>query len=375
MNLENSIMKNLFKTKLAMSVLCMALVSTYTMADNYQPLNPGFEGTWDNTTKEPEHWHGFATVNAKGIFAMAKNTDQLVASTTEVHSGTYAAKISANKVFSVIAQGNLTTGRINGSSMSATDANGNYNYMDPAEPDYTMPFCGKPDSMVVWTKFVPEKSTDKASIGCQLIRNMRYQTPTVQWKNNGINVTAADVVIAEAINDNIAAQSAWTRMSMPFVYDNSGDTPSFIMITATTNNTPGKGGAKDVLYVDDFEMIYNSELVSVTVDGNVFDAAPVINTGLYYGDNQVTDIITNAQAGTTECIFDDVTCSATITVKGNDYSVNPSNVHSYTLQFLSIPTGWEDMQNIHEVKRIIRDGRVLIQRDGRTYDILGNLVY
>lgn len=372
-------MKNLFKTKLAMSVLCMALVSTYTMADNYQPLNPGFEGTWNSTTKEPEHWHGFATVNASGALLAAKNTVQLGQSTTDVHSGNSAAKISAKQMkillLTVNAQGNLTTGRINGGSMTPTDANGNYNYMDPAEPDYTMPFCGKPDSMVVWTKFVPEKNTDHASIGCQLIRNMRYQTPTVQWQNNGVNVTATDVVIAEAIDENIAAQSAWTRMSMPFVYDNSGDTPSFIMITATTNNTPGKGSARDVLYVDDFEMIYNSELVSVTVDGNEFDAAPVINTELYYGDNQVTDIVTNAQAATTECTFDDATCSATITVKGNDYSVNPSNVHSYTLQFLSVPTGWEDMQNIHEVKRIIRNGRILILRDGRTYDILGNLVY
>lgn len=362
-----------------MALVCMAFVSNCLMADNYQPLNPGFEGTWNSTTKEPEHWHGFATVNASGMLAIAKNTDQLGQSTTEVHSGNAAAKISAKQIKILIAkinaQGNLTTGRINGGSSTATDANGNYNYMDPNEPDYTMPFSGKPDSMVVWTKFIPEKSTYLASVGCQLIRNMRYQTPTVQWQNNGVNVTATDVVIAEAIDDNIAAQSAWTRMSMPFVYDNSGDTPSFIMITATTNNTPGKGGATDVMYVDDFEMIYNSELTSVTVDGQVFPAASVINTDLYYGDNQITDIITNAQAATTEYQFNDADHTATITVKGNDYSVNPSNVHTYTLQFNAVPTGMDAMQVSGEVKRIIRNGRVLIQRDGITYDVVGNRIY
>ena len=242
-----------------LSALLCASVSLF--ADNEQLQNPGFEGDWDkieisktifSTTYgyEPQHWNGFPTVNASSIYATAKNGDQL-AESSDVRpgsTGSKSAKIIAKTLFSVVANGNITNGRINGASATASDANNNYNYMDASESDdYKCPFSSRPDSMVVWVKFSASSSSSKGNISCYLFNGTRYQTPTESYKNTEIGKAYQDISVC----------SSWTRIAIPFVYNNT-NTPAYALFTATTNTTPGSGSAGDYMMLDDIEMIYNS---------------------------------------------------------------------------------------------------------------------
>ena len=55
---------------------------------------------------------------------------------------------------------------------------------------------------------------------------------------------------------------------MPFTYADNGPEPKAILLTFSTSAIPGGGSDKDILYVDDVELIYNVK-GDVNSDGNV----------------------------------------------------------------------------------------------------------
>ena len=116
-------MKKLF------SILLLGLMAV-TASAQYQVANSNFE-QWESVDggEEPVHWSSFLT--ASGSMASSVKAEQLVKSTDKRpgSTGNYSAKITARSVLGIaIAQGNMTTGQINGGSMTASDANGNYNW-------------------------------------------------------------------------------------------------------------------------------------------------------------------------------------------------------------------------------------------------------
>lgn len=233
-------------------------VFTKTISDyGDQSRNNGFEN-WENDgdAREPINWNSFWT--AGGSFAGQAQTKKIreASAIRPGSSGEKSALIWSNEVMSVVANGNLTTGQIIAGSVSATDASKNFNKTVLNDPNFNTPFTGKPDSMTVWVKYVPVSAEgNKASITATIHDSYEYQDPPGGDKIDEIKShefsTAKRTFGAIANND-------WERLSIPFVRneDNKID-PEYILISFTTNETPGKGSKGDELYIDDILIIYN----------------------------------------------------------------------------------------------------------------------
>ena len=252
-------MKNFF-TLLSMVMLSMtALAGT----DN-QPniLNGGFED-WGVDEKvsaseavEPRYWHSFTS--AYGDYqGLAGNH---CFKSTDAHSGEYCAMVVATKVeiFGIVlavANGTMTTGRL---KAGATDAGDTENHsevdMSKTETDrngdpFYQTLEARPDSVVFWVKFSTGKAGTCANMSAFITDGTYFQAPPDKTYNN---------VVGKAENTNIAACSEWTRISVPFEYEDTNLEPKAIMLTFSTCATPGGGNGDEVLLVDDVELIYKS---------------------------------------------------------------------------------------------------------------------
>ena len=303
----------------------------------YQLENAGFE-SWESVSfssysgEEPLHWNSFLT-GSGGLKGTACKGSQLFP-VTDVRpgtTGTKSAKLTAKKVFiTTYAQGNMTTGQINMGSTTASDAKGNYNATRVNDNAYNQKITGRPDSMVVWLKFYTSNKKYRAKANSILHTSGYYQDP------EGNTLTAT--VIAKAENLSIEPLNTWKRYSIPFSYPSNDRSlrPAYALVSFSTNATPGKGTNDDALYVDDLEYIYNSELKKFTYNGTTIDAPKagetVWFTACQYNTAIVPTFVTNAQGGSVSYSVD-ANNLMTVTVKGDDYSVNASNYHTYYVQF------------------------------------------
>ena len=303
----------------------------------YQLENAGFE-SWESVSfssysgEEPLHWNSFLT-GSGGLKGTACQGSQLFP-VTDVRpgtTGTKSAKLTAKKVFlKIYAQGNMTTGQINMGDMDASKASGNYNATRVDDDAYNQKITGRPDSMVVWLKFYTTKSSYRAKANSILHTSGYYQDPEAN--------TLTATVIAKAVNVDIEPLNKWKRYSIPFSYPSNDRSlrPAYALVSFSTNKTPGKGTDADALYVDDLEYIYNSELKKFTYNGTTIDAPKAGETVWFtacpYDPAIVPTFVTNAQGGSVSYSVD-ANNLMTVTVKGDDYSVNASNYHTYYVQF------------------------------------------
>lgn len=294
----------------------------------FQLRNGSFE-EWETvsagstTGEEPVCWSSFIT--ATGSMASMVRAVQLRKDDTESVDGQYSARLNARSVAGIaMAQGNMTTGCINGGGMSATNANDNYNYTNEAGDEQAMYFTGRPDAMKVWVK---SSCSGNIKIAAFLHEKGYYQDPI-----NG-NVAKQVPVVASAEAAPESNNLTWTEYTVPFVYSSDND-PYYALVSFATSSVPGKGNASDYMFVDNVTMVYNSELDSVAfkdrevvfVDG----AASVL--GDY--DESLLTLTSNGVAATIETAYDEENRVLTICVKGQDYAFNPENIHVYTLTFV-----------------------------------------
>ncbi len=238
----------------------------------YQLPNAGFENFHkEGTVDEPNAWHSFAS--AKGTYA---STVKLLGGThtfisgvvRENAKGTKSVLVEATSVFGIIANGTITTGRMNAGAMSASDkanhAELNMSFTDKdgnGDPFYTL-MNGKPDSLAVWVKFTQGKAVAAhpyATMSAAITNGTYYQDPEDKAYSN---------VLAKAKNNKIESKNgAWQRIVVPFDYVNKSVEGKAILVTLSTNADPGQGSKGDKLYVDDIELVYNSQLRGISVDG------------------------------------------------------------------------------------------------------------
>jgi hypothetical protein len=89
-----------------------------------------------------------------------------------------------------------------------------------------------------------------------------------------------------------------------------------------------------VLEADDVQFVYYSELASLKFDGvNHFSAGKTSYTIKADYDESKLEVSSNGRAAVVEKSYDASSKTLTITIKGDDYSVNNSNVHVYTVKF------------------------------------------
>ena len=292
--------------------------------DAYQLMNNGYE-VWegvafgDTKGDEPVAWSSFLTMT--GTWASTAAANQ-VEKNTASHSGSYSARIYTNTVVGVVAQGNLTTGCINGGSTSASDGANNYNYTNENVEGQAMYFTGRPDAMRVWLK---GNTKETVKISAYLHEKGYYQDPND--KNTGKLVR---LIAKAAGTPNITAD--WAPYTVNFNYA-SENRPYYALISFATCSTPGGGDASDYMYIDDVEMIYNSELAKATYNGEeiVFEDRKGTVDALY--DEEKLALTSNGVAANIETSFDEAEAVLTVTVKGDNISEDPTNQHIYTIQF------------------------------------------
>lgn len=261
-------------------------VSFENVGNHFQMPNSDFE-TWSTANNAPKHWHGFESV--KGMSA-AKSKTKLVSSKNvrPGSKGLTSAVVTSTKVFTVIANGTMTNGRLAAGSMSATNsANHSETNLSSTDVDangdpFATPMYAKPDSVKFWMRFTQAKaqaSYPNAAFNAVITDGTYYQDPEDKTYTNKVAVAApnnADMTVGD-----------WRLVSCPFDYASyaaNGADAKAILLTVSTNATPGKGsysnGVADSVYVDDLELVYAAGIKSISFKGQALDLATIQTTGI-----------------------------------------------------------------------------------------------
>ncbi len=231
-----------------------------------QITNGDFESWTFDGENLPDYFNSFQTADGGYASYGYSSSNRQVKRSTDTRpgsSGRYSCLIWSRQIsflwIKVIAQGNMTTGRIHAGGSSATDAD-NYNYSDRdgsnTKNGFTnpcaMPFTGRPDSLVAWVKFVPngtDSSHPYAKVAAIIHDDCDYRDIYNQTFDQS-------KLVATAANNTIAKTNGWKRISVPFVYTGNSAQPKYILLSAATNAYPGGGHENDQLFIDDIQLIY-----------------------------------------------------------------------------------------------------------------------
>lgn len=301
----------------------MACVTLATGAQGiYQFADPGFEGEWRSSEEPGNGWNSFSS--AGGSMASLGKGDSPKPSKVEGHNSSVAVKLYSKSIWGVKANGNLTTGKINMGNMKPANS-ANYNYTDRSSSDNSLRFAGRPDAVSFYAKFTPGAG-NQARGQFILHDDCDYRDPEIS-DQSGNRVGKASVLI-NACTD-------WTYYEGAFTYDkNSTPEVQYLLGSFTTNPTPG-GSKGDELIIDDIHFIYYSTLRGVLYDPATIDfKEDVYNYTVDAEYNPINFYCAPKGAGATkELSYDENTGVLTVTVKGNDISVNPKNYTVYTFTF------------------------------------------
>lgn len=302
--------------------LAALLCATWANAQGvYQIPNSDFEN-WVSDNEPGNGWNSF--VSASGIFGgIATNNPQKVSG----YNSATAVRLFSVDMGIAKANGNMTTGRINMGSYNPADKS-NHNYTDLSSPSYNLQFTGIPDAVSCMAKF---KSGGSPNGRGQFILHDKYTYKDPETSNDAgyesHKIALATILIEETAD--------WKYFEGKFNY-NDNTTPAveqYMLASFTTNPVPG-GTANDELIIDDVRLIYYSDLSSLSYDGKEYFNSDNTNytiDAVY--DASKLNCTSNGKGATIEKVYDRKTGVLTITVKGNDFSEDPTNVHTYTVQF------------------------------------------
>lgn len=273
--------------------------------------NSNFE-TWETVASgsEPVNWNSFLTAQGSLSGFAGDQLDQ----STDVRpgsTGTKSAHIFSNSVFGVIANGNLTVGKINMGNATPTNAS-NYNFSQIANTSFSEALTDTPDSLVFWVKYTPISASTTGKVATILHDDYEFR--------DGAQVDAASTphTVATATEAIASTNGQWVRKSIPFSYVGPATVNTFFLITFTTSFTAGGGSDNDQMWIDDMELIYNpstanleknelNNLIVSAVDGNLLilttlpyeGSVAIFNTGgqLIFSGKMEKSIPFNEKAG------------------------------------------------------------------------------
>ena len=271
-------------------------VTFENVGNHFQMPNSDFE-TWSDKNKAPRHWHGFESVKG-GLAGTAKDNNKLQSSNWKRPGslGSTSAVITSSRVWGVLANGTMTNGVLNAGAMKADDP-GNHSETDlsSASKDangdpFATPIYAKPDAVKFWMRFTQAqevKDYPYASFNAVITNGTYYQDPEDKTYNNKVAVAApksSDMTVGD-----------WREVTCNFDYakyaSNKVDAKA-ILVTFSTNATPGKGSVKeegkyvkktvaaDSVFIDDLELVYNAGVKSISFKGQALDLATIQTTGI-----------------------------------------------------------------------------------------------
>ena len=258
--------------------------------------NSGFESWTTRDTEnltgvvsvsEPAHWHSSGTATGSLAGFLSSQIEQS-SHCRYGSSGTKSVRIYPNSVMGITANGTLTNGRINAGSMSATGAN-NYNYTQRAQNAFNTPITQLPDSLTIWVCFRSSSTSDKAQVKAVVHGDADYKI-IANGTEDPANMHVATAEQRFTRTAPAGGSYTWNRLSIPFVNNGPCTDARYILLMATTNETPGSGSTNDDLFVDDVLLIYNptltlGQLASTNYAPNDAITIPFTLTGTMSPDN------------------------------------------------------------------------------------------
>lgn len=305
----------------------------------YQFTDPSFE-TWSGDNTPGNEWHSFeSALQTNSSFVFFGTGKKLAPKPEKIEGkvGSHALKLTSKLVGGLLganANGNITTGVI-GMGSRTPDSPDNYNYSDINSSGKHLVFAGTPDKVSFYAKF---KSGGSANGRGRFILHdaINYRDPDVidgNWvKVNNESLESHRVGEATIL---VPATEEWTKFEADFTYYKKKPTTQYMLASLTTNPVPG-GSANDEFDIDDIQFTYYSTLKSLSYKGatiNFSEATTSYDLSSETYDASKLSFKEKGAGAAASLSYDDKTAIATITVKGNDISVNSANQTVYTIQF------------------------------------------
>ena len=302
----------------------------------YQFTDPSFE-TWSGNNTPGNEWRSFESAVDNGLgkffFGIGKRASPKP-SKVEGTVGNSALKLFSKDVSGKNANGNLTTGVIAMGSMTP-ESDANYNFSDISAEGKHLVFAGTPDKVSFYAKF---KSGGSANARGRFILHdaINYRDPDVvngNWvKVNNESLESHRVGEATIL---VPATEEWRKFEADFTYYKKKPTTQYMLASLTTNPVPGDS-KDDEFFIDDIQFTYYSTLKSLSYKGatiNFSEATTSYDLSSETYDASKLKFKEKGAGATASLSYDNETAIATITVKGNDISVNSANQTVYTIQF------------------------------------------
>lgn len=252
---------------------------TYHTATVTSPDNPNEKSTSD----EPNYWHSFMSASGDPLLVYMAGSTPVAFKCDDVRPGSTGKQslmLKSFDAFIAIANGTITTGRMNTGDVTPSNTDANYAWSDMSNTDkdaHGDPFYATlyslPDAMKVWLKF--KQGTANAE--------HPYATATAiindgtEFHEPAPSKTVYTNVVGEARNAKIAETGdEWKEFTIPFTYDafaQYGAKAKSVLVTLSTNADAGQGSDGDLLYVDDLSFVYNAGLKAINLtaeNGEVF---------------------------------------------------------------------------------------------------------
>lgn len=314
--------------KLLLTLSVFAGMMTANAQGVYQIPNSDFEN-WASDKEPGNGWNSFNSARTSDLGWMESFAKPFAPNPKKDagYNSSTAVKLTSKDAAGKNANGNLTTGKINMGDMEPQNAK-NYNFTDLNSSSHNLVFAGIPDAVSCMAKF---KSGGSPNGRGQFILHDKYNYKDPETSNDA-GYEAHKIALAAII---ITETAEWKYFDANFEY--TGNTApageQYMLASFTTNPTPG-GSKDDELIIDDVKLIYYSELNSLKYDDKEYynEGTNTYSIDAVYDKSKLT-CTSNGKGATIEPSYNEDEALLTITVKGNDVSVNPENVHTYTVQF------------------------------------------
>lgn len=351
----------------------LAVSTTAESVGTKQLDNSDFE-LWEGSgdTYEPVNWNSFGTGTGSKLGLAIQFAGIRMEKSDDVRpesKGTSSVRIWTGDAILAKANGNFTNGRINAGETTASDPK-NYNFSDINDEAFSDRIGTRPDSLTVWVKYTAANIDSKARVSAIIHDNYSYRDPS------GSDPESPNHVVATAELNFPSNGGNWQRLSIPFEYKGNSLSPDFLLISMTSNATPGGGDVNDALTIDDLHLVYKPSLEVGNPEKKSYKPGEAISLSYdITGSMSVPNI--NAEANTVSLQISDATGSfesaTTLTsVKTNEsgilYSAIPSDIpvgSNYRLRVVT--TNYPMVTESSETFEIISSSEPRISYSGDTY--------
>ena len=303
----------------------------------YQFTDPGFED-WTSENVPGHEWHSFESAEQTKSFGLfgagIKYAPKPSPSTSK--DGSKALHLYSKKVVSPNANGNITTGVI-GMGSSTPDSEYNYNYSNITKDGQHLVFAGRPDKVSFDAKF--------KSGGSENARGRFILHGAINYRDPDMINGAYRMVDGKSLKDYLIGEAVilvpkkataeWGHYEAEFTYNKEQPQTQYLLASLTTNPVPG-GSKDDEFDVDNIKFTYYSTLESLSYDDATIDFSEntySYNLSSVSFNGKKLHYKAKGKGATTSIDYNKTTGVVTITVNGNDISVNAANKTVYTIQF------------------------------------------